>query len=277
MRKGRKVLESIGVRARPTWVRGPARIEGEEIVLDTSSAEEYTLSHGDNDVSLLFDLGNLRNLGNFDLKDPNTRLVDAVRITNAGIALEFAASHGFLWYGPARVGSGEIRESLKDWFFDGHDLSIGTAMYLELRRSLLEGSPEPIRSYLRTLRDGRIFGHIPLPDAYDDLLEYASIQLAENITRGMAECAPTLSAACGLLKDGEKVGGAGDFRFGNEPRSLVGAAYYQLALLVSRKEPVRECEQCKRPFVPTDPRQIEHKKCGNLKRQRELRKRRRSG
>jgi hypothetical protein len=55
-----------------------------------------------------------------------------------------------------------------------------------------------------------------------------------------------LSAACGLLEDGEKIGGAGDFRFGNEPRSLVGAAYYQLALLVSRKEPVRECEECKR-------------------------------
>jgi hypothetical protein len=112
------------------------------------------------------------------------------------------------------------------WFFAGQDLSIGTAMYLELRWSLNEGSPEPMRSYLRTLRDGQIFGHIPLPDAYDDLLEYASIQLAENITQGMAECVPTLSAACGLLEDGEKIGGAGDLRFGNEPRSLVGAASY---------------------------------------------------
>ena len=89
----------------------------------------------------------------------------------------------------------------------------------------------------------------------------------------MADCAPTLSAACGLLDDGKKVGGAGDFRFGGEPGSLVGAAYYQLALLVSRKEPVRECEVCKRLFVAKDPRKIEHKECGDLKRQRKRRAR----
>ena len=93
----------------------------------------------------------------------------------------------------------------------------------------------------------------------------------------MEKCTPTLSAACGLLQNGEKVGGPDDFRFGNEPGTLERAAYYQLALLVSRKEPVKECAECGELFVPTDPRQNEHKTCGHRKRKREERKRRKSG
>ncbi|HZA45834.1 MAG TPA: hypothetical protein VE568_11135, partial [Rubrobacter sp.] len=63
----------------------------------------------------------------------------------------------------------------------------------------------------------------------------ASIQLAERISSGMEDCTPTLSAAFGLLKVGEPVRPAGDFRFGNNPGSLVGAANYQLALLISHR------------------------------------------
>jgi hypothetical protein len=51
----------------------------------------------------------------------------------------------------------------------------------------------------------------------------------------MEDCTPTLSAAFGLLKVGEPVRPAGDFRFGNNPGSLVGAANYQLALLISHR------------------------------------------
>jgi hypothetical protein len=158
----------------------------------------------------------------------------------------------------------------------GLDLTVSAMIYSMIRRAQEEGSAEPVRSYLRTLRDIGYFKGIPLPDADGDLLEFASVQVAESITSGMSDCTPTLSAACSLLDDGKKVGGAGDFRFGSEPGSLVGAAYYQLALLVSRKEPVRECEECKALFVPKDPRQIEHKTCGNRKRQRKLRRDRRA-
>jgi hypothetical protein len=38
-------------------------------------------------------------------------------------------------------------------------------------------------------------------------VEMASIQLAERICRGMADCTPTYFAARGLLKGGRKVGG----------------------------------------------------------------------
>jgi hypothetical protein len=76
-----------------------------------------------------------------------------------------------------------------------------------------------------------------------------------------------------LLRDGVKVGKAGDFRFGNYPGSPVGAANYQPALLVSRKKLVRECEECGEMLVPEDPRQRFHKRCDYRKRQRERRKR----
>ncbi len=175
------------------------------------------------------------------------------------------------------MGAGEVRESLKDWFLAGVDLSLSTAMYSCIGQPQEEKSAEPVRSYLRLLRDAGFFKRISLPDDDNDLLEYSSIQLAERVSRGMAGCTPTLSAACGLLEDGKKVGAAGDFRIGNEPDSLVGAANYQLACLIALKKVARDCEECGEMFFPEDPRQRYHPKCGARKRQRESRQKRKAG
>jgi hypothetical protein len=70
-----------------------------------------------------------------------------------------------------------------------------------------------------------------------------------------------------------RLGEAGDFRFGNDPGSLVGAANYQLAVLISHKRRIVACKECGQIFIPDDPRQRYHKKCGNRKRQRERRER----
>jgi hypothetical protein len=259
-------------------VRGPARIDGEEIVLDGGSAEEYAVSDPEDGVALLLDLGNLGNLGKFvGVDKPGARMDDAIQVMDTGRALDFVERHGLLWHGPKQVRRDEVRESLKDWFWAGLYFSFSAMMYLTLRRSLEGGTAKPARDYLWTLRDAEFFKLIKWPDSDDELLEFVSVQLAESITRGMDTCTPTVSAACGLLEDGKKVGGAGDFRFGNESDTLEGAAYYQLALLVSRKERVEECGVCGELFVPKDPRQMEHKTCGNRKRQRESRKRRKSG
>src|SRR5215204_1414950 len=127
-------------------------------------------------------------------------------------------------------------------------MSINIATYSNIRLSQERDSTEPVRSYLRALRDAEFFKRIAMPDDDNDLLEWASIQLAERISRGMVGGSPTLSAACGLSRDGVKVGRAGDFRFGYEPSSLIGAANYQLGVLVSRKKLVRECAECGRCF-----------------------------
>jgi hypothetical protein len=254
------------------WVRGPAYIDGDEIVFAGDAAETYAAFEPDHATRLLFDLGNLGKLGEIV---EGAKTFD-VQLTDTERALDFAKTHGLLWHGPSEIGSREVRESLKDWFIAGGELSISTATYSNIRRSIDEGSAEPLSRYLRTLRDGTIFRHMRLPDDDTELLEFACVQLAERISRGMADCTPIFFAACALLRDGAKVGEAGDFRFGNDPGSLVGAANHQLALLISHKRRVRECMECGEMFIVEDPRQREHKKCGNRKRQRELRQRRKA-
>jgi hypothetical protein len=261
------MLESIGVRPRPTWVRGPAFIDGDEIVLAGGAATRYAAFEPEHAIRLLFDLGNLSQIGNW-VKE--AKVLD-IRLNDTGRALEFAKAHGLLWHGPQQVGSGEARESLKDWFIAGQEVSISTAMYSKIKQSLEDASAEPVRRYLRTWRDAGLFKRISLSDDDDKLLDYACVQLAERISRGMEDCTPTFSAACGLLKDGTKVGTVGDFRFGNDPGSLVGAANYQLAYLVSNKKVVRDCEECGETFIPDHGSQRYHKKCGARKRQREHR------
>jgi hypothetical protein len=264
----RRILESIGVRPRPIWVRGRALIEADEIILVGETAERYSAFEPEHAARLLLDLGNLAKLGEIveGERTLNFRLTDPDR------ALDFVKTHGLLWHGPEQVGTEEARESLKDWFVAGAELAISTATYSCIKRSQEEGFAEPVRYYFRTLRDAGIFKHLRLPDDDGEMLNYACIQLAERISLGMADCTPTFSAACGLLRSGVKVGGVGDFRFGNDCGSLVGAANYHLAGLIARKELVRECEECGEMFLPVDPRQRYHKKCGARKRQRERRK-----
>jgi hypothetical protein len=159
------------------------------------------------------------------------------------------------------------------------ELAVTTAMYSKIKQSLEEPEPsaEHVRRYLRMWRDAGLFKRIRLSDDDDELLDYACIQLAERISRGMKDSTPTLSAAGGLLKDGTKVGTVGDFRFGNAPDSLVGAAKYQLAILVSHKKVVIGCKECGEMLVREDPRQQYHKKCGDRKRKREQRRKQQAG
>jgi hypothetical protein len=264
-----QMLESIGVRPRPTWIRGSAFIEGDEIVLTSEAAEQYAAFDPEHASRLVFDLGKLAELGEVvqEGKTPKVRLVDTDR------ALEFAEAHGLLWHGPGQVSGGEVRESLKAWFVAGVEFVITTAMYLAIQQSKDEDSAEPVRRYLQRWRDAGVFKRISLSDNDSDLLDYACIQLAERISQGMSECTPTFTAACGLLNDGVKVGEAGDFRFGNDPGSLIGAANYELARLISQKRRIIACKECGEIFIPDDPRQKYHKKCGNRKRQRERRER----
>jgi hypothetical protein len=248
-------------------------------VLAGGTAKGYAAFDPEHATRLLLDLGNLGQLGEIGGREvaPDARLIDTIRLRETDRALKFAKTHGLLWHGPTQVGNGEVRESLIDWFFAGQELTFTTALYSKIRQAQDERSAEPVYRYLRTLRDAGIFKHISLPDDDNALLEYACIQLAERISRGIAECTPTFSAACGLLKDGIRGGGVGDFRFGNDPGSLIGAANYQLASFVSRKVIVRDCEECGEMFIPEDPRRRFHPKCGDRKRQRELRQRRKAG
>src|SRR5918997_705637 len=114
------MLESIGERPRPAWVRGPAYIDGGEIVLDGSKAESYALSDTGDDVTLLLDLTNLRRLAELvKVEGPTAEKVYISRSTDTTPALKFAERHGFLRHGPTQVGKGEVRETLNEWFLAG--------------------------------------------------------------------------------------------------------------------------------------------------------------
>jgi hypothetical protein len=250
-------------------VRGPAFIDGDEIVLIDGKAELYAAFEPEYATRLLSDLGNLARLGEpvEGAKTYDFRLTDKQR------ALEFAETHGFLWHGPGHVGHGGVRESLRDWFDAGLWLSMSMALYRNISQSQEEDSAKPVRRYLRTQRDAGLFKHIRLPDADNELLDYARIQLAELVSRGMAECTPTFVATCGLVRDGAKADKASKFGFANDAGSLVGAAYYWLALLIANKKRIMVCGECEEIFIPEHASQRYHKKCGARKRQRERRAR----
>lgn len=183
----------------------------------------------------------------------------------------FARRHGLLWHGPNELGQGECRESLRDWWIAGAELSITILLYIALHEGLDAGSGEPVRRFLRGFRDrGLVWGSFPDDD--EGCLESASIILGERITRGLEGCNQTFAAACGLVRDGEKVGRPGDFRFGIDPPNLVGAAYHELALLIVTRVEFRECAGCGRLFRPDHGRQIYHEKsCSNRRRQHKRR------
>jgi hypothetical protein len=146
-------------------------------------------------------------------------------------------------------------------------------LYMVLERGLGEESAKPVRDFLWAYRDAGLFID-KIPDDKDELLDYASVQLAEMITRGLADCKETFVAACGLMRDGKKLGPAGDFRRVIEPSDLVGAAYKHLATMIVRKEEFRVCKGCGRWFQPKHGRQWHHTKdCGRNKRQRNFRAR----
>jgi hypothetical protein len=261
--------ESIGIRPVLVWARGEAVIGGDEIVLDGRATEEYAAFGPEHSTELLFDLADLQNVTDFGTF-PNLSVTDPQR------ARRFASRHGLLWHGAEHLGNGECRESLRAWISYGYTLGVCLSLYMTIQESFEEGSAEPVRGYLRMLRDAERWHRLPLPNDDVELVEYASIQLAELVTRGMADCTPTFIAACSLVDDGTKLGNAGDFRFANDPGSLVGAAYYALARFISRKERFGNCEGCGRVFqVRHASQRFCEKKCATRKRQRELRQKNR--
>ncbi len=83
-----------------------------------------------------------------------------------------------------------------------------------------------------------------MPEKDEELLEYASILLAKQITEGLEGCTPTILAACSLVRGGEKVGPAGDFRSSINPSNLVAVAYNNLVTLIESKAWFKECVGC---------------------------------
>jgi len=230
----------------PDWVRGHAHIEGDNIVLDKESAEEYSILHSGHRPTLLADLTNLRGCEPRDVRG-------------------FVSRHGLLRHGPKDLRSGTCQELLSDWRHEVNHLRLSIYFWLSLKLAQETGTAQPVRNFLRRLRDPDIdLFYAPIPDNDQDCLETVSALLAERITDGMKGCSWTLIAECTLAREGVPEGGATDFAFGEDPPSLVAAAYVQLASLIANKSPFRECEGCGKLFTPQHGSQkFCGKRCGN--------------
>ena len=224
----------------PQWVKGPAHLEGEEIVLDENRAETYYI-HGPED--LVFDLTTLSPLR------PNYKTQDVVR---------FVRRHGLLWHGPEAIGSGECRESLRDLGVAGSKLRFIVIFHKRLMEAVETGSTEPLRS-LRLVHEpafdvvNRVLSQATNDDEY---LVRASMVLAELMSERLAGCREGIAAACAFQgADGDPMGGPGVFMYDVRPPNLEAAAYSHLARLIVSRAELRDCPGCGRTFVPKSRKQ----------------------
>jgi hypothetical protein len=235
----------------PDWARGPARIIGDEIVLDEDRAERYLLG---NALYVEFALEDL------DEDYPES-------------AVAFARRYGLLWHGAEALGSGECRESLSDWWDVAYELHFVLTLYRNVHESLRTGSVEPIRSMnidwsaidwsafmvdgsspQDRLGEGANEETDNAGEGYTDEMYLADVcqVLTEFVNLGLEECKVGLLS---LTMPGEEYDRPGKFGFRVAPQNLVGAAYASYATAIAKRAEVRECPGCGRMFFPESGKQ----------------------
>ena len=83
----------------PRWAKGPARIEGGEIILGKDRATAYDFAQPEESERMAFELAAL------PWREKDQRKV-----------VSFVRRYGLLWHGWDDMRSGECRESLEDWW-----------------------------------------------------------------------------------------------------------------------------------------------------------------
>jgi len=226
----------------PEWLRGPANLDGQHIVLPLHRAQPYPLV---GDWDLLFDLAAVR------------RPADAVA---------FVRDHGLLRHGP---GGAVLREPFSDWLETAYTLT----NLLDLYNLVLGASAGDVASVetlwetwvvrLRPLLD-------PMPTTDGELLFGASHALAALVNQGLHEARVQVASGVDWPVDGA-ARERNQVAFTLAPRTpdLLGLAYLSLAMLVTLKTPLRTCKGCRRRFVPRSPGQRYHDRaCANQARVR---------
>jgi hypothetical protein len=208
----------------PHWARGPARLVGDEVILDEDRAERYYMYEP---TDLLFDLADLG-------ADPNSRDPREV--------VSFVRRYGLLWHGAEHLGSGECREPLSEWWAEARALALTGDLYMRLKDSLQTGSAEPLRTIPVDFTS--VFG----TQAPDDqgFMDQASVFLAEAISMKLEGC--NLGVASSVQLDVQPRG-SGIFLLSQNPPNLVSAAYAQLAMAMVNRAPIEECPGCGRMFI----------------------------
>jgi hypothetical protein len=217
------------------WVRGPARIEGEEVILDEERAVPYYIFEP---TGLMIDLA-IIGAENWLTRDPH------------GI-LAFVRRYGLLWHGAADLGTGKCRESLSKWWDEAGDIMWMLDLYKRLIESIEQDSANPLHEAI-----ARDFAQAcqPEPTSDEDLMNCASVLLAEMITRKLEGC--TLGIASSVQLD-VTPNGPGIFLLQQNPPNLVAAAYVDLVQAMVSRAPMRKCIGCGQMFIPKSGKQKYH-------------------
>jgi hypothetical protein len=234
----------------PEWARGPARIVGDEIVLDEDRAEPYILGEA---LYVEFALEDL------DEDYPQS-------------AVAFARRYGLLWHGADSLGTGECRERLSDWWDVANELHFVLTLYRGVQESLRTESVEPIRALeidwsaidwsALTVDDGSRHGwpkegpdvELDRGEEYADEVYLADVcqVLADFINLGLEDCEVGFLS---LTMPGEEHNQPGKFGLQIAPQNLVGAAYASYASVIAKRQEIKECPGCGRMFFPGSGRQ----------------------
>lgn len=222
----------------PEWAKGPARIEGGEIVLDESKAQKYWLYEAEQTERMAFDLAAMA--FHTSGRDPQQ-------------AKAFVRRYGLLWHGPDKLGSGECRESLGDWWSAAEGLSALLAMSTALGEAMRDRSADPVRRFFA--RIGGLPFDLPTDEAY---LMAATTIAARLINQGLQEGRWGMATAQ-----------PGELQLAYYPTNLVDAAYANIGALVATKAAFKECPGCGRIFKPKSGKQEYHEpRCATRTRQR---------
>jgi hypothetical protein len=210
------------------WLHGPARIEGEFVVLDPSRARPYFPIA---EQELVYDLAAVR------------RPQDA---------LAFVQRYGLLTHGPD---ANEHREALSLFVKEALSVTFALTLYLSIRKAV--GSEALAAS--DAIRELREF----LPEFLPELgvarktTDHGVIDLASRTVAGLVN-----SGLVGVESKIEHAGGyeegeRGDFLLSARSPTLRGLIYHQLALLITTRFPLRTCaeSECGRFFPVRDKRQ----------------------
>lgn len=234
----------------PEWARGPARIEGDEIVLDEERAEKYLLGEA---MYVEFALEDL------DEDYPQS-------------AVAFARRYGLLWHGADYLGTGECREPLEDWWAIAWELHFVLTLYRGVQESLRNGSTEPLRGLeidwsvidwsALMVGGGSSQGWVDLDsraqvnedDENTDEQYLADIcqVIAAFINLGLEDCKPGFLS---LTMPGDEHDQPGKFGLQLAPQNLVGAAYASYATVIAKRQDIKECPGCGRIFYPESGKQ----------------------
>jgi hypothetical protein len=214
----------------PIWARGPARIEGDEIVMYEAMAQEYYLFEP---TDLMFDLADLA--------------ADPANPDSHG-ALAFVRTYGLLWHGKEDLGSGKCRELLSDWWKESYMLAVTADLYVRLKESVRSGSAESLR---HGPVDYTAFEDMGITED-DALIEFSSLLLAETISVKLKGCDLGISSSLGLDVQPRE---PSTFLLTQNPPDLVTAAYAQLAMAMVNRAPMQACPGCGRLFIPESGKQ----------------------